>query len=796
MEGRNSLTHGDESVDMIFRRPLGILLLSVVAPLLLHSADGPAPPSLRPPYLISADQDEVKGHILLKGPFPSQPEATDFAAGLLISQIPNLIAQPKIELTDVVPTRGGDYTVDLKIEALMPFGESSVPLLYQGAQIDLLRFLRPGVTVSPADGATFIARQSYPLLLILDNHSSFAYSQVRARLRFQDHDLCEFEVEGSKKKPSNKNLEDCSTESKWQTFGLPQYAHVTLRALDLPAEWFQDPTSGYARNGKSSGTFTLHFTSPSNGTPSAVIPKIHEEDVPLEVQFEPSNGALGWTLVKIFSLLVLGASLSFLLRVSLPNMKRKRTLKDQLAEAHRLIAGLSSEVDSRLRTLLGSECLALDELRKQTFPIAPNYAEYAKRAEQGLPILSRKIAVAKRLGSALERQQILINSGHEYRILAESAALLNNISRLIQKDQITDADWLFVTQTLAKAESMLEEPSQQVQDSFESELTGRWEALRDHFAPRDANGALAKGLWAPTAPLKDVQALFDSLPKEFCAEDVEGFKRWMKHGASTEGDGPADVLVSALELLLYVETIVPPGSPSTDWKREKDYLFEILLNPTTQKLFEAKEVMWRLADNVFKTDITKALEGGHAKLVVDPENPSTSQRFRISVRLLDQHLNTATARDQLECCWTLRTTFGRRRLLTLWGRDDVVKIRHEWGWHAFHYFESGSMSTEISVAFSSGSDSVNLTNNSGNDFPSITVTPTVSLRGKEKYARTVLELAQLAAALLIPLAALATSTVNGGGDARWWTLAGLGFGTDTIKNIILGKDDTAAPPPT
>jgi hypothetical protein len=748
-----------------------------------------ASPSVHPPFLIRADQDQISDKVTVHNiPDGSMPDPADFAAGLLTSTQANFVARPAITVqSQVAGATKGDFIVNLNIEGLMPFGESSTDLLYKGTQMDLLRFSRPGVGVGPASGTTFEAQQPGPLLLVLDNHSAFAYKQVAARLRFQNSDFCAFEV-GPSPKPSGKTPPpDCGDEKAWKRFDLPQYAQITLRAADLPSAWFQDPGSGYARNGKSSGILTLHFTSSPE--------KIHEQNLPLEVQFDASTPALSWTLIQIFGLLALGAAASFLLRVSLPNMKRKRALKDQLSEINKLIAGLSGEVDSRVRTLLGSECLALDELRTEAFPVAPNYADYAKRAEQGLPILSRKVVVAQRLGSALERRSQRINDGYEYQILRDSGDLLDKASRLVQKDQIGDDDWIAINKNLSDAEGMLEEPTQQARDTFESALASRWQALREHFGPRDTTGALITGAWTPPDGVQDMAPLFKSLPKEFFAADLDGFKNWVKDQQGT--GATADILVSALEYVTYIETIVPPKTVSAVWKAERDNLCDSLLNTTTQKLFDASDALWRLSENIFKDDVKQALAAGKAKLVLDPENPAVNQRFRISVCFSDPHLDVATARDQLSCRWTISTAMlGPRKLFQPWERVAVgPKVKHEEGWHAFHYFENRSVSADISVEISDGNDVVTLAANPRGEFPSITIKSTPNWRGREKYARTILEIAQLAAALLVPLAALASSTVTGGGEGRWWAVAGLGFGTDTIKNIILGNDATTPPPP-
>jgi hypothetical protein len=83
------------------------------------------------------------------------PTKDNFTTGLLTGTQAGFVARPAITLKGTPAAAGtGDYTVNLSIEALMPFGESSSDLYYKGTQIDLLRFSRPGVAVNPATCAS------------------------------------------------------------------------------------------------------------------------------------------------------------------------------------------------------------------------------------------------------------------------------------------------------------------------------------------------------------------------------------------------------------------------------------------------------------------------------------------------------------------------------------------------------------------------------------------------------------------------------------------------------------------
>jgi hypothetical protein len=59
------------------------------------------------------------------------------------------------------------------------------------------------------------------------------------------------------------------------------------------------------------------------------------------------------------------------------------------------------------------------------------------------------------------------------------------------------------------------------------------------------------------------------------------------------------------------------------------------------------------------------------------------------------------------------------------------------------------------------------------------------------------EALQLFAALLVPLAALTLTTTTDSATGRWWDLIGVGFGSETIRSILTGRQSPAPsqPPP-
>ena len=44
---------------------------------------------------------------------------------------------------------------------------------------------------------------------------------------------------------------------------------------------------------------------------------------------------------------------------------------------------------------------------------------------------------------------------------------------------------------------------------------------------------------------------------------------------------------------------------------------------------------------------------------------------------------------------------------------------------------------------------------------------------------------------MVPLATLASTTLDGSGGANWWELIAIGFASDTIKNALVGASAPA-----
>ena len=137
-------------------------------------------------------------------------------------------------------------------------------------------------------------------------------------------------------------------------------------------------------------------------------------------------------------------------------------------------------MDSNLRVLLWvDEVLALDEIRVAVWSFGPRLCGYARRVEQGLPTLTRRIDAVRRLDAVLIRKRLLEEQGasptpDSNRSTAWTAA----ISATLMQDQLSEEDWVSVNQRLETTQKTLREPTQTEKEAFEAMITARWKSLQ------------------------------------------------------------------------------------------------------------------------------------------------------------------------------------------------------------------------------------------------------------------------------------------------------------------------------
>jgi hypothetical protein len=143
------------------------------------------------------------------------------------------------------------------------------------------------------------------------------------------------------------------------------------------------------------------------------------------------------------------------------------------------------------------------------------------------------------------------------------------------------------------------------------------------------------------------------------------------------------------------------------------------------------------------------------------------------VRFREPDLNSAAARRSIECEWTFTQNGAERK---------------ETGWQVY-YAPEGDKPVSAAVRFFHNGEPVAGTEAVLVYQRSLPLTSVPwDLGGKAE--RIFPEALQIAAALLVPLAALAVTQSEQGTTGQWWQLIALGFNSEVIRGILTGNSST------
>jgi hypothetical protein len=744
-----------------------------------------------------------------------------------------------------ISRKGSDWDVPLAINNLIPFGESTVPILLKRQPNTTARFQKAGLSAKPPAESGFAVREGKPLFIVLENMTAFEYTKVRARFRFQDVEVCRATADRTAGGKDGDNSK-CSNPEQWASFSVPKYAPVTLRVPPAP-EWFRDPTTGFPKAAKRKGVLSLQFVGDGEK------PAVYEQTIPLEVQFDPSDKSMIGNIVRVGTLLTAGAILALILRVTIPNYRRKSRLKEELEAAAKATRAISDDVESMLRVLLRVERINLDQLRRAAWIGGPSFQDFAVRVEQGLATLKRKIDFARRLDTARGRKAILLDQGVPPKRIEVIDRELDSACETLKRDQLADQDWVYIQQRLEAADKLLHEPTQDEKDAFQALLVQRWAKIRDFF------GLDGRRLKVPDAlqPMSSAFPPGECLPRE---DDQDG-TRWVADAGHTR----ADLQLGALEVLRDYLFLAPASSPDPRWTNAMQRLKFLCATPSMENLATARLIIEELADGIDVERVVMALQAAEAAIEMSPELVQPNEAARFALRFKDPKLNTAAARREIVCEWS----FGPRSDVKPGSVDPGAPPQVERGWEIYHYFTDKVRAAEVSVLFFVEGKPVTcatpemlalqLSTSAGGPLTSARPTPPeaaapadatkppepaaladatkppepatpvgapktptgANIVGPPKglklpslqYGRTVQPQArardsrvwladrferifpeglQLAAALLVPLATLAVTQSDQGTSGQWWELIGVGFGSETIRGILTGKEEQPA----
>lgn len=487
--------------------------------------------------------------------------------------------------------------------------------------------------------------------------------------------------------------------------------------------------------------------------------------------FGPSTQQV-WGYVGIIIVLILGGLTSLLLSQALPNRLRRLNIKERLETIARATANLSSQIGSRLQVLLRLERNRLEELLQARNTFSPDFAGIAARCSEGTTQLESRVALVQQIDVALERLEQKLASNPPPSRIAAIEALIDDAKVLLSKAEPSAKD-LEAAQTAITEASKRCDTLNQPDEIFGQSLAKRvLEVAADITNNFDKKPVFQKLDTALPGPFKAVQRVpantLTIVPAQYADLDMAVEK----------------LLLMKEYVVLFEGTQDPAMLQRLDQNRNR--LLGYLQLQSWPAMRSAQLLMREMKDDVYPERLQQALLARSATISMKALRAYDRAPLEFCVCFSSDTLEKAAAREEWTCQWVFSDDFN------------------ETGWSASHYFElertdyfAPLKETVYPVKATFLDNTGTVLNDPATNKPltlekQITVFPRRKQGWFGDRART--ELLKLMAALFVAVFAL----VSGAREQlmKLDILPGLiavftvGFGADTIKNLLTKNDTT------
>lgn len=604
------------------------------------------------------------------------------SGGDLSSKSPNkqLVIRPTLNPKDSDLDSKQNLEVKIAITELYDDGDWQSTIQNDGADLGTVRIVRstPPFTVSldvptpDAPELTFVKGETGHFRLKNDDPREYQivwqYSVSGYTVHSTDSQLPKPEDTGwicrwfCKDEASNTNTLQAQGGSAVPLI-LPPHSQREFTFVP-PPQWFSGSFSGLFKDKVSDGHLTVRVISPQCPARSALSKTF---DVRKTILLT-STGARRevWADLWVLLFLALGGIFSLILSSLLPNQVRRTKMKQRLSSAGARISGLSYDLASRLRVLVGLEQrLIKDRLRNLTWT-SPDFAGDMQDIEQAMTRLETRLQF-------LERLSIVRTNFVRMRAEVLPASMIFSIEMIFakiveigEKSDPSDPDVQTAVGLIKNVEDQLAQGILGNVD-FATSLANRVATYKADFD--QTNGRIGK-----TDTCKRIRAL---LPGPFARlESLDGTKLAAAADASStqdymDLDGRLFELQVIREYVDLVEGLASTSNLRTKITGHEAELVDSLSRPSCEAAYAATLLLMEMKSGVFEEDIRQEIEAKRVRIKVDRGEIQRYQpcEFRLEFQKLD--LNTAYARQEFTCRWLF--TFGEQTLI-------------EEGWVITHYF--------------------------------------------------------------------------------------------------------------
>jgi hypothetical protein len=575
---------------------------------------------------------------LTAGDFTSRMTKLNLGAGVVFSR--DKASGSALDLDPIPP--GELRTVKAEISNLWEAGEAEAPLRVNGVEVGKLvavKYRLPfGVRVEAPDPAkpeiTFQLGQPQEIVLVNDDPVTYYI------------------------------------EWGFQVAGIPYQGTTILTpkstakfAITPDAKWFRGFT-GLLKDSDQDRKLTLSFRPPGvEGVtywPSKVV------TVKFHLRYA-SDAVRSWaTNILVVLVLLLGALFSFTGSVGLPNRIERARLRDRLKELGRRTGRVSRRVDSRLRVLVSVERMRLLELLKSRWSLSADMVRVLDEVRTAVQALETQQRLLERVDALQARLAALKHAALPPRWLDDLLEKIWKAADIINQAHPTEEQLRQADQLLVEAENRaaeLEAPALSLPDD-------QAKVANQQLANLTADRKVSKDMEDLPEPSKtSLKKLYDELISE----------PPLAAGTATVHDyARLDHIIGRIGLIRDFLKIYRESSPEYRTRLEDELLrlMKSLGLDSWDALRHARGIVQQMREGVFPSDFFEALSADRLKAEIDvgPDLVRANERVQFRVRFFDPRLDQAIAREDLQATWE----FGHQGL-------------HEVGWEVSHYFPGRSM---------------------------------------------------------------------------------------------------------
>lgn len=437
-----------------------------------------------------------------------------------------------------------------------------------------------------------------------------------------------------------------------------------------PAEWFGSAFVGLFKDNVADGRLTVELVDPKCGVVSDI-----SKSFKVKTHLATSAGLWRefWADFWIFLFLLAGGIFSLVLNAFLPNEMRKLKMNQPLSQLGAQISGLSYDLASRLRVLVGLKQRLLTYRLMNLTWMSSDFAGETQSIEQAVTRLGNRLQLLEGLGTTRTN---FIRKRSEMLPPRMMFDLEEKFEKVVEIAEIAEPS----DENIQSAQELIKN----VQDELDLGLQGNAEFVKslsaDVIEKFKADFDSAKG---SVGSLDTCKRLSTAFPGPFA--------RLRSATPATSATPVSDLIdldttLFELELIRdYVELV--EGLPPGDGLRKKiagheEELLSYLKRRSFETMYAARLLLRQMGQGLFRDDIEHAINAKEVGIKTDHGTIHPYEPCEFRLEFCNAVLDSAYARQEWTCRWTF-TIHDQKSAI-----DDPKLI--EEGWVVTHYFQAGT----------------------------------------------------------------------------------------------------------